>query len=187
MEPSPIPLGLPDKISVRNDGGAFEISRTWFGWSTVAQSVFTLFWCGFLVFWYSMALSTEAPLVMILFPLVHVAVGIGLLYSSLAGWLNRTRIRIGEGVLQIRHEPLPWPGSKDVQVTDLKQLYVVERVSRSRNGTTVRYQVQAITNSGKTIKIVSGLADSDQAHYIEQEVERYTGIRDVPVKGEMGR
>src|SRR5512147_433180 len=60
-----LPLGLPSKISVDHVGIALEISRKWFGAATVVQTVFTVFWCGFLVFWYTTALETDAPTMML--------------------------------------------------------------------------------------------------------------------------
>ncbi len=40
-------------------------------------------------FWYN-NLPQEVPLIAVLFPLLHVGVGVCLTYYVLAGWLNRT-------------------------------------------------------------------------------------------------
>jgi Tfp pilus assembly PilM family ATPase len=71
-------------------------------------------------------------------------------------------------------------------VADLKQLYAKEKVSSSRNGTSITYEVH-VTRSGRNIKLVSGLESSEQAVYIEQEIEKYLNIKDIPVKGELAR
>ena len=178
-------LGLPDKLELRNQGTGIEIVRTWFGWSVIATTAFAVFWDGFLFFWYSMAFGTGNAM-MTLFPLIHVAVGVGVTYAALAGWVNRTRIAVDQGRISVRHGPLPWLGNKDLDGSNLKQLYSKEKISRGRNSTSVKYEVHAITTSGKNEKLLSGLETSEQALYIEQEIERYFRIEDAPVRGQIG-
>lgn len=43
-----------------------------------------------------------------------------------------------------------------------------------------------ITNSGNDTKLLSGLKTSEQALYVEQEIEKYLGIKNKPVRGELG-
>jgi hypothetical protein len=113
-----------------------------------------------------------------------VAVGVGITYYVLCGWLNRTRITVGRGKVSVRHGPLPWFGNLEMDSSALKQLYVKEVISNSRNGTTVRYDLNALTREGRSIKFAGGMETSDQALYIEQEIEKFLGIKDGPVKGE---
>jgi hypothetical protein len=68
----------------------------------------------------------------------------------------------------------------------VKQLYSKEKISRGRNSTTTTYEVHAVTHTGKNVKLLSGLESSEQALYIEQEIERYFRIEDAPVKGQIG-
>lgn len=56
---------------------------------------------------------------------------------------------------------------------------------RSRSGGSATYEIHAITHSGRTIKPVSGLESSEQALFIEQEIEKHLNIKDTPVKGEL--
>jgi hypothetical protein len=178
-------LGLPDKLELRNEGSGIEIIRKWFGWKTLFLTVFAVFWDGFLLVWYSFTLPMGLTL-FTLFPLIHVAAGVGITYTALTGWINRTRIRVDQGRISVRHGPLPWLGNKDLDGSTLKQLYSKEKVSRGRNSTSITYEVHAITNTGKNVKLVSGLESSEQALYIEQEIERYFGIEDAPVRGQIG-
>jgi len=178
-------LGLPDKLELHYRGSGFEIVRKWLGWQTVVLTCFAVFWDGFLFFWYSMALRSGMT-AMTLFPLIHVAVGIGITYTALAGWLNRTRISVDQGKIIVRHGPLPWLGNKDLDGSDVKQLYSKEKISRGRNSTSTTYEVHAITHGGKNVKVLSGLETSEQALYIEQEIERYFRIEDAPVRGQIG-
>jgi hypothetical protein len=121
-----------------------------------------------------------------LFPLLHVAAGVGITYTALAGWLNRTRISVDQGKVSVRHGPLPWLGNKDIEGSMLKQLYSKEKISRGRNSSSTSYEVHAIMSNGRNVKLVSGLESSEQALYIEQEIERYFRIEDAPVRGQFG-
>jgi len=178
-------LGLPDKLELHHGGSGIEIVRKWLGWQTLVLTAFAVFWCGFLFFWYSIALPMGDTF-MTLFPLIHVAVGIGLAYRALAGWVNTTRIAVDQGRLSVRHGPLPWLGNKDLDGSNLKQLYSKEKISQGRNSTTITYEVHALTANGRNEKLVSGLDSSEQALYIEQEIERYFRIEDTPVRGQIG-
>jgi hypothetical protein len=180
-------IGLPDKLTLNYRGTGFEIVRTWLGWQAIFLTVFAVFWDGFLFFWYSMALGFGAVnMMMVLFPLIHVAAGVGITYTALAGWLNATRISVDQGKVTVRHGPLPWLGNKDLDATNIQQLYSKEKISTGRNSTSVTYEVHAITADGRNEKLVSGLESSEQALYIEQEVERHFHIEDTPVRGQIG-
>ena len=140
------------------------------------------------VFWYS-ELPLNAPLVAVLIPLIHVGVGVGITYYVAAGWLNRTHITADYQKISIRHGPLPWFGNKNIEAWDLKQLYAKEKISRShgRHGSSTRtsYAVRAVTKSGRNIKLVGGLTTQEQAIFIEQKIEKYLGIKDASVPGEI--
>ena len=177
-------LGLPDKLELRNQGAGIEIVRTWFGWQVIVTTAFAVFWNGFLFFWYSMAFATGNAM-MTLFPLIHVAVGVGVTYGALAGWVNRTRITVDQGRISVRHGPLPWLGNKDLDGSNLNSSTEREDLPRPRS-TSVKYEVHALTTSGKNEKLLSGLETSEQALYIEQEIERYFRIEDAPVRGQIG-
>jgi hypothetical protein len=179
-----IEIGLPDKLELFHRGSNIEIVRTWFGWQILLMTGFAIFWDGFLFNWYSKVDKSDAA--MAYFPLLHVAVGIGLTYYVVAGWFNRTHVRVGLGKIAVRHRPIPWFGNKELEGSNLKQLYAKEKLSYSRNSTSATYEVHAITHNGQNIKLVGGLETSEQALYIEQEIEKYLGIEDIRVKGEIG-
>lgn len=179
-------IGLPDKLTLNHHGSGFEIVRTWLGWQTIFLTGFAIIWDGFLFFWYSTALGFGAVnMMMVLFPLLHVAAGVGITYTALAGWVNTTRITVDQGKITVRHGPLPWLGNKDLDGANLKQLYSKEKVSRGRNSTSVTYEVHVITAAGTNEKLVSGLDSSEQALYVEQEIERHFHIQDTPVRGQI--
>ncbi|HET6765438.1 MAG TPA: hypothetical protein VFH27_17250, partial [Longimicrobiaceae bacterium] len=60
-------------------------------------------------------------------------------------------------------------------------------VTRTRNGTTITYSLHARCTDGRTVRLLSGLAEHAQALYVEQQVERHLRIADRPMPGEWGR
>jgi hypothetical protein len=78
----------PESITYEQDGRVLKIRRRWFSLKYVPLAFFCVAWDAFLVFWYAMALGEKgAPWIMVVFPIAHVAVGLGLTYSTLAGFL----------------------------------------------------------------------------------------------------
>lgn len=174
--------GMPEGMEVNRDPRYLQIRRRWYHPLYWFLAVFALFWNLFLVGFYS-NMGSDAPLMAKLFPLLHVGVGIGISYYALAGFLNRTDIFVSLATIEIKHSPLPWPGKLRLKATDLKQLYSKEKVRHHRNSTSVSYEVHALNKSGSSKKLLSGLDSSEQALFIESEIEKYLKIKDQPVKG----
>ena len=176
---------LPPRFSVEDTGLALRITHTWWRPLFIFLAFFSIAWCGFLVLWYGVAIGTDAPIFALLFPMIHVAVGIGLLYYTAAGFVNRTYIDVDGREVKITHAPLPWPGSKAIPVHTLDQLYVTEHRSQNRNGVHYSYNLNAIDKSGQKLKLVGALSEPDQALYLEQTIEDRLRIEDRPVPGEL--
>jgi hypothetical protein len=95
--------------------------------------------------------------------------------------VNRTRIAVENGVLSVRHGPLPWPGNRTIAVAELAQLFCEEVIGNKGSRS---YRVSALLKSGRKTQVLRGLGQADQALFIEQALERRLGITDVPVAGE---
>ncbi|MCC7373730.1 MAG: hypothetical protein IT581_03670 [Verrucomicrobiales bacterium] len=179
---------LPPALQVVETPEGFEIRRRWFTPAVLFLVFFCVIWDGFLVFWYGIALTTRAPLIMSLFPLLHVAVGVGLTYSTLATLFNTTRVSLNWKALSIAHSPIPWPGHRSIPREEIGQLYCRRVVSQNRNqGGTSRYEVWMSDTNGKSRKILGAGLDEQQALFLEQKIERSLGITDRPVAGELER
>jgi len=107
----------PPRITVEDLGDGLRLTRRWFSGTAVALTFFCVFWDGFLVVWYSIAFGAGGPWFMVVFPLLHVVVGIGLTYFTLALYLNRSVLEVRDGRLTIRHGPLPWPGNRNLDTS----------------------------------------------------------------------
>jgi|SRR5688572_33249133 len=180
----------PRAVRVETTPYGVRIVRRW--WSPVY--VFLLFFCavwnGVLLMFYGVAGAAGAPLLFFLFPLIHVGVGLALTYVTLAGFFNRTTVTAQrDGVLMVRHGPLPWPGKRDFAARDVAQLFVVEKRTHTRDGEPQpSYVLTAQMRNRRRVPVMKVLgAPLEHVLYFEQELERSLGIRDVPVAGEVAR
>ncbi len=174
----------PRGVRVEDWGGDVRLIRRWFSAKYIFLIFFCTFWDGFLVFWYTAAFSMpQTPWIMVVFPILHVAVGAGLTYTTACGLLNRTILTIGSGILTVQHGPLPWWGNRQLVATDLDQLYCRRRLTHNRGGTSETFELHATLKSGTSLKLLSGIEDAEQALFIEAEVERRLGIKDRRVVG----
>ncbi len=180
------PVSMPQKFSVVNTEDELQISYRWFSASYIPMMLFAAFWDGFLVMWYGIALATKAY-AMALFATLHTLVGLGITYYVLAGLLNTTTVWVKMDTLGITHAPLPWGGDKELPAYEIEQIYCKERISNSNNGISRKYDVYAKMKDNARKKLLAGLDDMEQALYIEQTLERYLGIKDRPVAGELPR
>lgn len=174
-------------VTIERTPAGLEIRRRWFNLSYIALAVFCVFWDGFLVFFYASGIISGAPAVFLLFPLIHVAVGMALTYSTVAGFVNSTYISLGQDEVRVEHGPLPYPGNVVLQTRELRQLFTQEVVQRTKNGTRVTYSLCAVTADGRKKALMKGLQSADMGLYVEKEMERYLGIADQPVVGEVYR
>lgn len=183
---APIPMPMPPGIQVHSNARELRMVLRWFSPMYIFMAFFATMWLGFLALWY--AATWGGPVLVQVFPLLHVAVGIGLAYTAVAGFVNSTTVLVERGHVSVRHAPLPWTGSRELPAANVEQLYCQEHVTHSRNGgSTVRYSVQAVSKDGRKIKLISGLTERDQALFIEQQVEGFLGITDRRVTSEMRR
>lgn len=183
----PLQAPIPEHIAMEYTPAGLTFTYRWFSIPYIFLAAFALLWDAFLVVWYSIAFSQDAPLIMLIFPLVHVIVGVGVTYAALAGFYNRTVITVGQGKLSIQHGPIPWPGNKTLQASELTQLYSEERVIRVNNGTQMRYQLNAISHENRKLKLLGGLNSPSEVRFLEDKLEEQLGIQDRPVAGEMPR
>lgn len=180
-------LSRPSAVTLQQQAGRLTLKRRWLTWKVVPMAFFCVFWDGFLCFWYSIALaSPNGPAVMmLLFPLLHVAAGVVLTYTLFANLFNHTTIQVDRERFAVQHDPVPWPGEIKIPVQDLKQLYCKKKVSHGRNSTSVTYTLSAVLRDGTEKKLLTGLESPDVAGFIEQSIEKWLNIPDQRVTGEM--
>lgn len=146
--------------------------------------LFALFWNGFMVVWFTLAI-TQGQWEMAAFGSIHGVVGIVIGYAAMRALFNRIQIEIRRGVLTVAHKPFPWPTPPPLTRADIEQLFVLADHSLRVNGRPVeRYELRVRERRGRERKLA--LVDSlEQAHFLEAEIERAFGVVDEPVRGEI--
>jgi hypothetical protein len=168
----------PDHFSVRDDGSRLRIRFCWIWRRFTGPAMMCFLWSGFLVGWYWSALRTERPMMWIslIFTIPHTAVGLLLVYGTLAGLLNQTVITVTSEFLTVRNGPVPWWGNRRVPTDELERLYCCkESDSAERGWEDCVYGVTALTKGADKVELVTDL-DGDQALFIQQELERWLKI-----------
>ncbi|MEM6799415.1 MAG: hypothetical protein AAF589_07865 [Planctomycetota bacterium] len=183
-------IPIPASLDISDDGASLTIKRRWFTPAILFLVFFCIAWDSFLVFWYSMAFGDDAPWLMIVFPIAHVAVGIGLTYFTVASLFNTTTIRVQRHELTVSHGPIPWIGNHRVSTSRIRQLYCKEKRNLHNNDSSpghvvTTYEVYLVFEDRKNLKLASSLSAIEEALAIEQAVEQYLDLPDEPVAGEV--
>lgn len=180
----------PQSLKIEEWGGGLTIWWRWFSPALIFMAFFCIAWDSFLLVWYGMAFAGGgmAPwpfqLLMFVFPLAHVAVGVGLTYVTLAGFLNSTRVKIDAGTLSVTHGPIPWKSPPAVLTDDLEHIYVTQSTQKSDEGRSLGYAVHVLQRGGSTVELLKHLTDADKALCIADRLRRHLDLESRPVAGE---
>lgn len=195
-EPAPAldDLPIPSSLQVTDDPDVLVIERKWNRMQGLALGGFFALWDTFLIFWYSIALfADDGPqLLMMLFPLLHVAAGVGGTWTALANLFNTTRVEASAKVVRTKAGPIPTPGGDIAHdIADTVQFFVDRSTNplRFNAGSTAseRFRVCAFQRDGTVVPVHKGIDSLSEARAIERLLERRYGMRDVPLKGEVPR
>jgi len=178
IEKKMLNMPMPEGLEVYEWRGELSIEKKWRHPLYIVPGLFAIPWIGFVIAWMMMA-----PFPMNLFGLLHGCIGVGFLYFALAGWFNVTHINVNNYSLNIQHKPLWWFGNQTISTSNIKQIYCQLKVHKTKNSESHTYDVFVMTQDDKSVKIVSQLMKKEQALYIEQEIERFLQIENIPVSG----
>jgi hypothetical protein len=184
------PVGMPRGFRVDDDGIRLRIERRWFSPVHLVFVGFTVLWFAFLGFWFWVSARLDAPRAFFLFPLIHVAVGAGLAYVTLAFLLNRTVVEVDRADrVTVRTGPVPWRRDVEIPSGEVAQVFSTEKRYRQQDGTeNSLYAVEVLTRDGRRLPLVRGLMSAaEQALFLEEAIERRLGLPDRPVAGEVPR
>lgn len=183
--PSRPAIPRPDSIQVSGQGNVLTLTRRWFNLGAIPLTIFCLFWDGFLMVWYTAALLSPHPnIIMLVFPVFHVAVGVFLTYTCLSMYVNSTVLTMTRQDVSIKHGPLKWPGNRTIPLNDVDQFYS-EEIRGSKGSRS--YNLSVLLKSGAKERLLTGLSDAQSALFFEQQLEQWFGISDRPVEGELQR
>jgi hypothetical protein len=177
--------GEPGYREAPETRGKLTIVRRWYQHMFLGLLFFCIAWDSFLVFWYANAIRAPGGFAALatIFPIAHVAVGVGLTYYVIAGLLNRTTITLDGRELSIRHAPVPWRGNRRIPRGEITQLYCEEVVSSGKNGASRTYWLSAVLSGNRKQRLAS--MSADQVRYVEEQLEERLGLPDAEVPGEL--
>lgn len=173
------------KFEIDKFGDELTVSWSWRSWILAFLIPFALFWNA-IVIGMGVGMFASGSILMMIgyFFIPHVWVGIGLAYVILALLFNRTTIYVNRDSLSVRHGPLPWKTPKPISVQDLQQLYVKQKISHGKNGSSASYTLEAMLKDGRSQTLISQNQDENTPIALERMIEVHLGIRDQRVKGE---
>jgi hypothetical protein len=184
---------IPERFNVMRTANELTVKWRWFRVQHLFLLFFVIAWDSFLLFWYFGFPSDLGGLLFKIFPIAHVAVGVGLTYYVITGFVNRTLISAQRGLLRVSHGPLPWRGNHNIRREDIKQLFVTDqqhrRTDRDTNVVTTMtsFDLCALLESGKELRLLRRLETLAQARYLERTFEQHLGIDDRRIAGEAAR
>ncbi len=177
-------LPIPQPPRFATEAGV-DLVVTW-PWSRLKGAIllgFSVFWDAALTVFLFVG-AEQGHLKFLPFLSLHILAGLYITYMGLANLLNHSRLCLSNGLLTVQHRPLWWPGKVDLEASTIEQLYVVERVHRSKNGRSESYELMALRTDGIATPVVANLQNVEEARYLEQQLESRLGISDRPVAGE---
>ncbi len=166
----------PKRILVESGPGTeLYLKKRWFSPAVIALLIFGIAWDSFLVFWYSIAFTQpDTPWIMIVFPIGHLAVGVAITYTAIAGLINTTHIIADKYSISVRHRPIPWFGNKEIDFKDIRRLAVERDTYNQHDTPTQQYKIMADVD-GTEVKLLSGLEPSE-ARYIAYQFSKQVKV-----------
>jgi hypothetical protein len=159
-----------------------EIHRRFRNPQAIFLTLFTIFWDGFMIVWFTIAIRT-GELAMMAFGSVHGLIGLGLLYWVLHTWFNVTRVALRDDEIFITTAPVYRHAPRRIPLDQVEGIYV-DQTSWSSNGKH-HYNVKAALVDGSEKFVMGGVADYDDAIFVEMEIERFYNLPDTSFPGEI--
>ncbi len=176
---------MSKQLHIQHYGGILEATYRWRNPKAYFLAFFCLLWNGFLVLWYSAALSGNDSMAL-LFPIIHVAVGLGLTYYTLCLFFNTSLIRVDREQLLIQHRPIPWWGGDwNIPVQDIKQLFVKQHRRSNKGRVSYSYGIRIVKKDGQAATLFNVFSpSSEDMRRLEVAIEEQLRIADRPMEGE---
>lgn len=183
--------GKPEKFKLSRMPDGIEINYRWLGKQHTGLLFFAIIWNAFITFFTFMMFfadgGDEPGAMVFCFMIPFYAVGIGMAWYVLAGFMNKTAVRIRGGGIETVHAPIPMFGMKNLSVDRraIEQVYCKRRVAYSSNDVPVYvFDVHYVKKGGDDYELIKGLDSLNKAVFIEQQIEKLYRIDDVGVDGE---
>lgn len=177
----------PDKLKLIDEHGQGYMQWHWFHPVAFVLLIFCIAWNSFLFTWYSHALfglgganAARAPFewLMIIFPIGHVAVGVGLAYLTLCLFFNRTQIVYDGRYLVSRSGPIPVRRTRTFAREEILRLENEARASTTKSHTQYLWQLYVIQTDNTRKPLITQVHEPALIRYVQWQLETWL---DLPV------
>jgi len=176
---------IPKYIHLREEGGNLEFEYSWFKYKYLIAGILAPVLSWFLINSKYVEGSLSEPSAGVA---VIVAFCLFVMYYAVARIANITKIIVTADRIEVHHGPVPLLKNLLIKKEDVAQLYVTrQHVFDYYYRIFPTYQVNVILKNKQVITLVSKLDSAAQGRFIEQKIEQFFGIVDVPVEGEIDK
>lgn len=186
-------IAKPEGVEVEKLGDSLVLKKGWYDRELASfQFPFTVGWNTFLMIFLALWISDQqakggfSNIDTLAFLSPFILVGVISAYYLLTTYLNYTTICVTKDSLSVKHRPLFWLGNRTIPKSELEQLYVVKGSTIKSGGKkTHYYDLKAKLKNGGHHTLISSLPSTEVALFLEQQIEKYVGITDYVVEGEI--
>ena len=174
-------IPIPEGFEIQENPQGVVITHRWYKPVVWFLIFFAMFWNGFMFFW----MTAPTPWFFKAFGLIHLGVGIGLIWYIACLFKNKTEIVITPENFAFRHTPIPFIGHKNrvLNRPEIWQVFVKQTISNGKNSTSINYELHLLNPSKKSEKLLS-FSDPSQTLFIKRKIEAYMQIQPMPIEGE---
>ncbi len=178
----------PSSVQIKQDGSRQIISWRWLNKHSMLKFVHAIFYLfgPLLLFLLLLIFGGFADwIAYLLAPITfiyQVVARASQLYETIACLVNKTTIELDEETLRVRHSPLHWHHEVTVKRGAIRQFHASKRLVTGffEKKKTIRNELNASLRSGRSITVLSGPESSHHILFLEQELERYLDLDDIP-------
>ena len=179
--PKDAAVAMPRGFSAFRDEKGLHIKRKWYSPQILFFLFFCIFWDGALAFWFILTLSGQFGIIA-LFGLLHGAIGIGITYYVVCGFVNTTMLSIGGNEVALFHRPLPWPGAFRCRPEEIDFFEYLDRArtvvrSFTSAGADIErigsgaYLLRVFFSDGSRKTVFTGIPSERHAAYLQRMIE----------------
>lgn len=166
----------PEKVQVVDENGQGYMQWRWFHWMAFGLLFFCIAWDSFLVFWYANALFWGGGiggvnLIAVIFPIVHVAVGVGLTYYTLCLFFNRTQVIYDGNFVSKRSGPIPTFRNRSYAREEIKRLESDFKTQTNKGSTHFTYHLYVVGTDNVRKPLLSNETDMALVRYVQRQLE----------------
>jgi hypothetical protein len=157
------------KWSERRELAAWHFEVTPNRLLAIGLAAFATIWCGFIFVWYAGAFRHGAGpgSIVLWFPLLHVAIGVTLVYRALCGLVNVVRLDLDEQRFRCAQRPIWVPRSVAEPTENIERFEACQRGRMLQTSPgKVEETVRMLTRDGRAVMLNFALGTVEHARFV---------------------